>query len=130
MGRIGIKYSEENTVRTETFAVVQTNVSRKLKILKSNDKDFPGEVDFFDTDGELIRGVYEPEGDLGVYYAMVDVRVTTLEQVQASKLNQLKESARSAIGKIDTLDDNPEEQKQVIVNNTVTIQDAELVSWA
>jgi hypothetical protein len=127
-------YNNENTMRTEIRSVEQTSVSKTHQIIKSTDSDLPEDVSFINENGEMVNGVWEVDG---VYYAMILTFETTLEQVKESKSNQLKQSARSAIGGIDVLDDDSEEQiqaikdalamKQTELEATTTIQEAEAV---
>ena len=129
-------YNEEKTVRTEIRSVEQTCVSKTHQIIKSTDVDIPNGLQFVDESGDLLAGVWEVEG---VRYAMILAFETTLAQVRESNTTNYQQSARSEISKIDVLEADPEEQKQVILAKLadrlleneacVTIQEAEKLTW-
>jgi len=148
---LGKVCSEENKVRTDYTVVVDAKVFKDFITLKDTDTDLPPELSFVESDCVTPKkGVYNPRG-CGVLHASVDIVVTTLAQVKVKKLEELRKEAQDEIGKIDGVDDLSVvsvekqkldiEQKRVVVVNqlndkmydldqAVTIQDAELISWA
>jgi len=128
-----VEYNETKTIRTEIGAVLDGSDPFGHKIIKSTEN--LGAIELTGEDGTLKKGVWSDSD--GTLYAKISTRVTTLEQVQTSKLEQLKGSAESEAKTLSQLDPQRAEKIEAIVaklaeksaevNGATTIQECEAV---
>ena len=133
MALLKTSYNEANTERYEVRSVEKTPTPFGHKIIKSSEE--LGGIVLTEEDGTLKDGVWVDED--GVLYASVLSFTATLEQMQTSKLEQLKGSAESDASKLSQLDPQRAEKIEAIVaklaeksaevNGATTIQECEAV---